>query len=280
VKVYTPGQSVLDLSLGAGFQTMQIRDIGGIGPVASTVSTIPYGGVDGETYSGVSRGKRNITMILGLNPDWSGQSMSSLRHLAYLYFMTKQKVTLRFISDELPVCEIVGYVESCEPNIFSRDPEMLISIVCPDPDFVAIAPTVIIGTTGLNSSEFFDFEYNGTVPTGYTVTIESTPENVSFVGTMFFYHYLGVVTDESQPQILFGPILVDETHRFEMSTIPGKKYIRTKHTSFLDVVNLLSDFYMGEWPHLGPGANRIAVSTGADNDQKWTLTYSSRFGGL
>ncbi len=74
---------------------VQIRNLEGVGPVKALVNTIPYAELDGESYAGSSTSKRNIVMTLGLNPNWVDQSIESLRHLLYSYFMPKRMVRLR-----------------------------------------------------------------------------------------------------------------------------------------------------------------------------------------
>ena len=52
-----------------------------------------------------------------------------------------------FYSDDMGPVEISGIVESVEINSFSKDPEFIVSIICPDPYFTALTPTVVTGIT-------------------------------------------------------------------------------------------------------------------------------------
>ena len=136
------------LSLG-GFMPsddpVHIRDISGLGPVKAEITTTPSGASRGATFQGVSTDKRNIVLTLGLSPNWSTQTVSSLRQLLYAYFMTEQWCKLRFHSDELPTTDIEGYVEGFEPNHFAQDPEYQISIINPRPDFIEIDASIYEG---------------------------------------------------------------------------------------------------------------------------------------
>lgn len=113
---------------------IQIRDISGLEPVKAEIISIPSN-QDGELFQHARVGKRNIVLKLGLNPNWVDQTMSSLRRILYNHFPPKASRTLRFYSDDMPVVEIGGYVESLEPNMFSQDPEIQVSIICLKPNF-------------------------------------------------------------------------------------------------------------------------------------------------
>src|SRR6266542_614762 len=126
---------------------IQIKNIEGLGPVDATVNTAQYGSIDGEFYNGSVVGKRNIVLTVGLNPNYASQSMEFLRQCLYQYFMPKSAVSLRFASTHMPEVSIDGVVESFEPNMFSKDPEIQVSIICPQSEFVAVIPTAIQGVT-------------------------------------------------------------------------------------------------------------------------------------
>jgi hypothetical protein len=127
---------------------LQIKNVAGAGPVKSEIATGSLAEIDGEYFTGSSTPKRNLVLTIGLNPDWATQTIESLRALVYKAFMVKNEVHLRFYSTHLPTCAINGHVESAEPNIFSRDPEFQVSIICPQPDFLAVALTVYTGVVG------------------------------------------------------------------------------------------------------------------------------------
>jgi len=143
MEVISAQPGVPDLPLG-GFvpnnEAIQIRNIEGLGPVKADVATTGYATGRGEISTGSSIPKRNIVLTLGLNPNWVDQSMSSLRQLLYQYFMPESWVHLTFFfSDDFPSVYIDGIVESFDPNIFSQDPEIEISILRLKPDFSGVA---------------------------------------------------------------------------------------------------------------------------------------------
>ncbi len=91
---------------------------------------------DGDLFQHARLGKRNIVFKLGLDPNWVNQTMSTLRRMLYSHFPPKAWRTLKFYSDDMDTVEIGGYVESNEPNMFSQDPEVQISVICLQPKFI------------------------------------------------------------------------------------------------------------------------------------------------
>src|ERR1044072_3263406 len=160
---------------------VQVRNVEGLGPIKADIASTPFATGRGEQYQGSTTDKRNIVSTLGLNPDWENQTMSTLRHLLYRYFMTESWVKLRFYSDYLPPVDIEGYVETFEPNMFSEDPEMSISIICPKPDFIQTDATIVYGVVDDGTLET-SFEYIGTIDTGYELRIEASIPNVAYTG--------------------------------------------------------------------------------------------------
>src|SRR4051812_7049320 len=166
-----------------GNDPVQVFNVEGLGPVKAEISSTPFATGRGELYQGGSTGKRNIVLTLGLNPDWEEQTMSTLRQLLYRYFMPEEWCKLRFFSDYLPTVDIEGYVESFEPNIFSKDPEIQVSIICPKPDFIEANATVLSGLVDNGTAEIV-YTYVGTVETGLELRIDATPANTSYNGDL------------------------------------------------------------------------------------------------
>lgn len=256
---------------------IQIRHIDGLGPVKANINTTQFGSFDGELFNGAAVGKRNIVLTLGLNPNWQTETPQSLRDLLYAYFMPKLWVRLVFSSDTLPDVQIDGYVESFEPNIFSQDPEVQISIICPKPNFVAVDPVIVTGDVETNLNSPVTIDYEGTVETGFIFTVESA---ASFKGDLTVRNY------NVAEELFTTPIAeASPTKYVKMSSIQGEKYIRIMTNQSI-VSNLLSSI-TGQmvWPKLVPGSNVFAVSASPDAtyflpDLPWTLTYYPQYGGL
>lgn len=271
-----PSLDPLELLIaGSADSPIQIKEITGLEPVNAAITSSEYSNMEGEAPGGVSVGKRNIVFTFGLNPDWATQTMEELRQELYKYFMPKLDVRLDFFSTHLPDVYIWGVVESMIPNMFSADPEIQVSILCLLPDFLAAAETVVASSV-VNGTRTIDIEYAGTKPCGVVVKIDTNPANVSYTGNLNF-DMTWVNTDEFD----INGVTIDGTYYFELSTVPGDKYVRkvtvanpAVYTSLLNLVVGVPDWFM-----LYPGDNEfklVATETGQD----LFITYRARYGGL
>lgn len=255
----------------------EVRNIDGLGAVKADVNTTPKGSVDGGSFNGASIGDRNIVLTLGLDPDWDEWTVSRLRRLLDKYFLPKQYVRLVFESMEFSPVGINGYVESNEPNMFSKDPEQQISIICPDLYFKALEATVIEGTT--TSGPVYP-DYQGNVETGMHVevvrgadAIDPTSVHIEVSGGSPFFPYGDFI------DVLSGSPVVELNKKLVMNSVPGEKYIK-KVDQFLNETNLLNyATIINRWPVIGPGTDGFSVTSNA-GVQDWTLTYFDLFGSL
>jgi predicted phage tail component-like protein len=258
---------------GAVTDLIQIRNIEGLGPVKADVNTSPFGSADGESFVGSHVPKRNIVITVGLNPDWNTWSMEALRRALYLYFMPRQPIRLVFDStDEVPQVYIEGYTESVEPTIFAKDGEIQISIVCPDPYFTAVNPTVIFGNVG---GAYKTIKYNGTIETGYTVKVtQIKPPDAT---------YISIHTGNPVTSYLRVWATISATKYYVMSSLIGQKYVQNIELNTGIITNLLSKIVDGStWPTLKPGNNDFQVLSEVPVSAiaQWELTYFARYGGL
>lgn len=282
-----PGAPELLLSgfYGPSDDPIVMRNIEGLGPVKADISSTPLASGRGEVPQGSSTGKRNIVLTLGLNPDWAGnQTMSSLRQQLYRYLLPEQWTKLRIYSDELPVVDIEGIVESFEPNIFSQDPELQVSILCHQPDFIAVEAEIKVSSiVDIWTPE--SFEYVGTVPTGFELQIDPTTDDLLTGGPNEAYTGSLTITLDSDldpvPQVFtVDPVTIDADKYFKLSTIQNDK--RVQSIAVVDGIrtNLLGGMSAESvWPKINLGINRIKVEA-AEDGQKWTLAYFTRFGAL
>ncbi|HMS83609.1 MAG TPA: phage tail family protein [Nitrospira sp.] len=278
LKVYSPRTSAPVLPIGIGdanTDRVQIRGIEGLGPVKANINTTQFGSFDGELYSGSSVGKRNIVLTLGLNPDWATQSMADLRNTLYAYFMPKLWVRLRFTSDHMPDVQIDGYIESFEPNMFSKDPEIQISIICPKPNFVAVTSTTVTGTVEVDPATGVTINYAGTVATGGILTISSSAGTPSYTGYIRVRNF-GL----AEEKFSITPVTIDTTPKqFVLNTRQGSKSVRLMSGNTV-VSNLLTSVTgIMAWPTLKPGLNNFSV-VGSSAGQTWSLVYYAQYGGL
>lgn len=259
-----------------------ILDIQGLGPVKAEVTTVPFVLFDGEYQSGASVGKRNIILIIGLNPNWAIQTIEELRQLCYAYFMPKQPVRLKFTSTHLPECQIDGVVEDVVPNIFAKNPQLQISIICPAPDFVAVERKRVNSLT-IDRGPFTIIQYNGTEPAGFYMELRKGNYEGDAPGSDFQFTIL--VANEFCNQVFKGKGKITGTDYTVVSTIPGQKYVHSVVTFLGDhagrTTNYLGSVDSGTgWPKLYPGVNEFAVVTPGSPDNKIWLWYNELYRGL
>ena len=301
LEIYTKDLNSLPLQMHfnasiAVDDTVQIRGIDGLGPVKADIASTQYGLIDGEFYTGGTVGKRNMVVTVGLNPDWEDQTISSLRQELYKYFMPKRHVTTRFYADHMETVEIEGYVESVEPNMFSNEPEMQISILCPYPHFKAIIPTVAVGRTQapgayaafkalplqdrndtIDPHVAIDVLYRGTVSSGFefnlkpSLTIPAYTGPVAVGNNALVYEELRLVD-----------VTVDGVQHLELGTVVGSKYIVSVETATGVRTSIIGHKdSASDWLQLYPGENFIqCIVDAAFVGQDWELTYYNTYGGL
>lgn len=279
IEVFSVQPSAPELPLGgtlASDDPIHIRDVQGLGPVKAEIATTPFATSDGELFQGSTVGKRNIVLTLGFNPDWEGdQTVSSLRQRLYAYLLPKAWTKLRFFSDNLPVVDIEGYVESLEPNIFSQDPEIQCSVICPRPDFIDPDAVIINGTVDDGTAENV-IDYIGTVPTGFELRVQRSVINPSYTGSLIITNKM---PDDSLQIFEIDPVTIDTDKSFKLSTVKNAKRVGNVAVIDSEFTNLLANVLTGVWPELRFGENLISVEA-EENDQLWTLAYFNRFGGL
>lgn len=251
---------------------VQIRGITGLDPVKATVNTSPFGSVDGAAYTGSDVGTRNIVLTVHPNPDWDLWSFESLRRLLYAYFMPKLQTRLVFYSNDMPPVEIYGYVEDTNVNQFSQDLEIQVSIICPDPYFTAVDPTVVTGQSDRDNTTPDSIVYNGSVATGINVELTrvSDPAPTS----------IGIQVGDPSLSYFNVAAGVDSLKYFLMNSLSGNKYVQNVDLSGGTITNLLPKVQTGsQWPILQPGQNKFSVITDAGS-QDYQLTYYEKYGGL
>lgn len=109
-----------------------ITSIDGLGPSKASINMSEYAAIDGQSFNSARLSGRNI-VIHALYSDVNN-SIEEARLLSYKMFPIKSKVKIKAIADNRTV-ETEGYVESNEPDIFSKRSGCQISILCEDAYF-------------------------------------------------------------------------------------------------------------------------------------------------
>lgn len=163
-----------ELTFTIGPSEYVIRDIQGLGPVKADVSEIEDVSDRGSYYLSSRLGGRNIVMRIGFKPNYAANhTVTELRLALNKVFMPTNKVELDFYHEEYGIVRVTGYVESCEPVIFAKDPEVTISILCQEPYFTSTDPMysyTLPGGTGTTFVINSDLD----VPVGFIVDMDLT----------------------------------------------------------------------------------------------------------
>lgn len=111
----------------SGFAVTKIE---GLGPNKASINTVDIATADGSVFNSARVDPRNIVLSM----TFVGPDIEAVRRKSYQYFPLKKPITFEVITDDRRG-SITGYVESNEPNIFSKNETTQISIVCPYPYF-------------------------------------------------------------------------------------------------------------------------------------------------
>lgn len=266
-----------------------ITGITGVGPVAANISTMSYASRDGAVFNSARVDVRNIVIgmiFMGTSSD----SIEDIRHRSYRYFPIKDKITLKFKTDNRE-CSIEGYVETNEPDIFSKRESTQISVICPDPYFYDTstkqkisffakvdafsfpfvnagmdAKTIIMGKIIKQLTK--SFSYDGEGRTGVVISLD-------FVGPV-----AGKITVSNnttgQKMIIDTSLFSDgykikKADRLAINTNAGNKYVRLGKSingvTPVSGVNILNCVAAGsEWIEIVHGENSFSVT--ADEGQE------------
>lgn len=269
VEARTRQGTLLSLPLDDVVSGYIIEKIEGLDPVKATMVTSSYANEDGEQYDSSRREARDIKLKIGLEPDYVTTSVKSLRDRLYAFFMTNRQVFLRFIDTDDPDKDIVGRVESCQNDMFSRDPVIDVSIRCFNPDFVVPAPVTLSGVT-VDVVTNTEIEYDGTVDTGIVLTVDITRTESAF--SVYNDGPDGILQklDFSAPLVAGDKVLI--------STVAGAKGATLTRAGASSSV-LYGVDPASKWIELQQGTNQFRVQA-TGTPLPYTLEYLTRYGGL
>ena len=137
-----------------------LHDMTGLGPPTASVNTSKVATKDGSKYNSARAEERNIVLPMYFTPV---PTIEDARHRSYKYFPLKKPVILAFKTDNRE-CQIVGYVETNEPDICSDREGCQVSIICPNPYFSSIYDTVT-SFSGVEAAFEFPFSNEDTLDT-------------------------------------------------------------------------------------------------------------------
>lgn len=123
---------------------------------------------------------RQIVARVGLQPAWNvGQTPDELRGVVYRLLTTKfdQQVVFQILQNGSVLGVAKGDVSKLEASIFTKDPEVQITLDCDYPYF--LAPALLVQTpsrTLSGAQQLIDIDNDGDAPAGFvmTFTLQST----------------------------------------------------------------------------------------------------------
>lgn len=268
-----------------------ISKIDGLEPVQATISTTAYNSLDGEFYVGSQVPKRNI--VLTVQTELSGaESIAQVRRDLYRYFMPQNSMLLQFDSDDRDPVQAYGYVESFSGDRFSQDPEITISILCPNPNFLAATPIIVNGQSKVGTDPAPESIINpGDRNVGVTISLINN-QDVAFEGDIKIHRMVesspGVYFSEQElylNDVSINAYMYDESHMW-VDTRVGSKKVEIQNQQNERTKNLLGSMREDSvWPVFYPAPNLFRVVT-TDTEGwsghylDWQLTFVPAFGGI
>lgn len=268
-----------------------VKSVDGLSATKASINTTELALTDVAIFNGARAGMRNLKLKLA---PLSYPDIETTRQRIYSWFQIKQPMSVYINTDKRRV-RTEGYVESVEADIFSKDEEINVSILCPDA-YWHDADTMVnqnlewkrdIGTFEFDfmdepspSLEFATdrgvlsavIDYKGEVETGFTMIFRfrpgaKLPITVTETFSRDTFKLTGAFLDKTYYKV--DPIVGGDV--ITVNSRVGSKYIiRTRgdrKDKFLAALDRNSD-----WLKLRPGVNEFQI---AMNDPTLTDVYFS-----
>lgn len=270
VDVTNDRSDTLQLSLLDSSNGYVVKDIEGLDPVKATLTSSSMAQLDGAQPQNARRDIRNVTMKLGLEPDYIVSTVDSLRSGLYDYLMPKGNVGLGFYKNGILYATASGQVESFQNSMFSADPEVDISIICYDPDFSAPAPiTASLHTTKLTDTTAITYQGSSDAGVIFALNVDRTATSFTLYNT----------TPDGTLQIMpfAGTFAAGDV--VTVNTIPGQKSVTLTRAGITTSVLFYLD-PVSSWIFLKRGVNQFRAYYNDVTPIPYTLTYTPLYGGL
>lgn len=270
VEITNARSDTLSLPLMNASAGYAVNDIEGLDPVDATLTTSTIAQVDGAQPQNAQRGTRNITMKLGLNPDYVASTVQSLRSALYDYFMPKALIQLGFYLDGSLFCVTLGQVESFANSMFSADPEVDISIICYDPDFYGPAAETITEDT-TSSTDTHTITYEGTSEAGVIFTLSVDRDLAGFT------LYNNAPDGTTQTFDVVGSFVADDI--VTVVSTPGSKAVNLTRDAITTSALYAADPTSSDWITLQKGDNVFRAYASGDA-MSYTISYVPQYGAI
>jgi hypothetical protein len=249
-----------------------LKGIDGLGPPDLT-PRIGNQFYDGGHYQGRRSEPRNLVMRIGLRPNYAlNETVDQLRDALYaslvegsdgdIWTMESQGLITVEAHDSVKSPRVVtGIIDKFETAYFSNEPDVQISILCPDPYWrdpdLQVLPL---------SGYIANIDYTGTKSVGFFTTILLNGE-ASSVRFTFDFDYTFRVTDSTTPfqagdRIYIKSSLPSSFDQSEqgLESSPGP-YVLKQPAASGQLFNIMDRVTRTSvWPKLKPGDNTIQIT--------------------
>lgn len=274
-----------------------VQNIEGLGPAKANINVTDLASIDGSLFSSSRINERNIVITLQM---MFFPTIEASRILTYKYFPIKKPVKLR-IKTDYREAETIGYVETHEPVIFSKEQTTQISLICPDPFFYEIGSSE---TTFANVESLFEFPfsnesltedliefgkihldtrailyYAGDVDTGITINIHSFGPSSSI--TIYNVNTHESMSIDSLRIAALTGMPFDYGDSIIISTIRGQRYARLlRNGLYTNIISAMGKD--SDWFQIINGDNifTFTVDGGSERDIVMSIEHRNAYGGI
>ena len=239
-----------------------VIDVSGLSPAAATVNTSVISTSDGSIYNSSRVNSRNIVITIALI-----QEPEINRIALYKIFKTKQFCKL-YYKNGLRDVFIEGYVESFECSLFSMLEQAQISIICPNPFFKNINPTISHITINSNTVESTIIN-NGDIASGIEIQITASGEVIN-----------PKITNVNTHEYFELHFVMQSGDTINISTYSGEKsIILHRNGATQNIINSVNRSSV--WLQLDYGKNNFIYSVSeGENNLEVMMTHTDLFEGV
>ena len=215
---------------------------------------------------------REIALKIRLNPQFgSGESYSSLRDTVYRAMSASRTglVQLRFMNGTTTVAAISGFPKKLEAELFSKDPNIQLTIGCDDGFLYGLTRTEV-SVVGLDTSTPTLTDNVSTAPHGFRFTMTCIASKTAFT-----------IRDTTGDWEWVLPYAFNVGDILHFGSEAGNQYVyRVRSSAVLQLADRLNAGAV--WPIMFPGANDFVITTsGGSVGFTWGgISYATTFWGV
>lgn len=277
----------------SGFAVLYID---GLGPPKANIVMTERSNIDGSLYNSAKAEFRNVMLAFKF---YHTHDIAETRRRAYQYFPLKRQIKLEIFAGDREA-HAYGYVESNEPNIFSKNAGCTISILFPDSYLYALSQTIIAFSS---ITPLFEFPFSNESLVADLIELSEsnleTTKNVVYegdapIGMLWHIHANGAASgvsitdartllsleiDSTKYAAIVGTdiVLGDDIY---ISTVVGNKYaIAIRSSTTYNILSCLGS--SPPWFQLQRGDNLYAYdATSGLTNLEFDVTFDVAFEGI